>query len=348
MPFMTLAQIGDSFWMPQQASESSGLVDWLFYLILIISTVFFVGIVIAMVVFIFKYRRREGYTPKESPSHSLGLELTWSVIPLIIVLALFVFGFRGFMDQFVPPEDAMQVNVIGRKWYWSFEYPDTGLQVSNEFHVPVNKPVKLVITSDDVIHSVFIPAFRLKKDAVPGRYNKAWFQATKTGEYDLFCTEYCGTNHSSMLAKVIVQTESEFNNWMKSQISDPLEDLTDEQFAQYLADPDAFIAANPDLGITQPLWKKGEELYKSLGCVGCHSTNGTKIVGPSFKGIWMAQRPLADGTTVLANEDYIHDSIINPLSHIAAGCDPVMPTYKGRIKEREIAAIIEYFKTLSK
>ncbi len=346
MLLLTLAQFGDSFWMPTRASDSAGAVDWLFHLILLISTVFFIGIVMVMVFFVLRYRRRQEFKPGEGPSHSTAMELTWSVIPLIIVLALFYFGFRGFIEQSVTPQNAMQVNVIGQKWLWTFEYPDTGLQTTSELHVPVDTPISLVISSTDVIHSVFIPAFRLKKDAVPGRYTKMWFEASEVGEYYLFCAEYCGTQHSDMLAMVHVETQEEFDAWMERKLRDPVEELTEEQFTAYLADPEAFIAANPDLKLTEPPATRGERLYTSKGCNQCHSVDGTAGIGPSFKGIWDANRLFEDGTELRADENYIRDSILNPQEHIVTGYDPVMPTFQGRLKDREITALIEYMKTL--
>ncbi len=346
MHLLTLAQFGDSFWMPTRASEAAGAVDWLFNLILWISTFFFFLIVMVMVFFVLRYRRRGDFKPGGGPRHSTALELTWSIIPLIIVLALFYFGFRGFVEQLVTPANAMQINVTGQKWLWTFEYPDTGLTINNEMHVPIDTPISLVITSTDVIHSVFIPAFRLKKDAVPARYNKAWFTANKPGDYYLFCAEYCGTQHSAMLAKVVVETREEFDRWMAEALRDPIDDLTEEQFQAYLEDPEAFIAANPDLEIAEPLWKKGETLLVSKGCNQCHSVDGTASIGPSFKGIWGTTRLFADGGRAVADENYIRNSILNPQEHIVTGYDPVMPTFQGRIKDREITAVIEYLKTL--
>jgi cytochrome c oxidase subunit 2 len=347
MDLLTLAQFGDSFWMPVRASESAGAVDWLFNLILWISTFFFFLIVAVMILFVLRYRRRGDFKPGGGPRHSTTLELTWSIIPLIIVLALFYFGFRGFVEQMITPTNAMQINVTGQKWYWMFEYPDTGLMIDNELHVPVDTPINLVITSTDVIHSVYIPAFRLKKDAVPGRYNRAWFEADTPGEYYLFCAEYCGTQHAEMLAMVYVHPKEEFETWMEQELRDPIEELTPEQFQEYQEDPEAFIAANPDLGITEPLWQRGERLYTSKGCNQCHSVDGSAMIGPSFKGIWGATRLFTDGTEMEADENYIRSSILNPQEHIVEGYDPVMPTYQGRIKDREITALIEYIKTLS-
>jgi cytochrome c oxidase subunit 2 len=347
MSSLTLSQFGDSFWMPVPASENASAVDWLFYFILVVSAIFFVLIVVVMTFFVLRYRRTGGRKAEKTASHSTALELTWSIIPAILVIAFFYYGFRGFIGDLTMPENTMQVNVTAQKWFWTFEYPETGLIYDNDLHVPVDTPIKLVISSDDIIHSFFVPAFRVKKDAVPGRYNKLYFHPIEAGEYDLFCAEYCGTQHAEMIGKVIVHPPGEFEVWMEEALKDPVEDLTPEQFQEYLADPDAFIAANPDLGLSRPLHQRGAELVKSKGCMQCHSVDGTALIGPSFKNVWGERRLFRDGSEAVADENYIRDSILNPQSVIVEGYDPVMPTYQGRLKDREITAIIEYMKTLS-
>jgi cytochrome c oxidase subunit 2 len=332
--------------MPRSAAEGAAAVDWLFYLILAISTFFFVVIVTVMLYFVIRYRRREGHKAQQTPSHSVALELTWSLIPAVLLVIIFYVGFKAFMDMTTVPGNAMQVNVIGRRWYWSFEYPNTGLINDSELHVPIDTPISLVLTSEDVIHSLYVPAFRLKRDAVPGRYNKAWFQATEAGEFDLFCAEYCGTAHSDMIAKVIVHPAGEFDVWMAKALQDPIADLTDEQFAQFMNDPETFIAANPELGITMSLAKRGEKLYKTKGCTQCHTVDGSALIGPSLKGLWGAKRQFKDGSTSSADENYIRKSIMDPNDQVVAGYDPVMPTYKGRLEDREITAVIEYIRSL--
>ncbi len=197
-----------SFWMPPQVSTVAHSVDWLFNFILAISVFFFILITLVMVIFVLKYRRREGQTAQASPSHNLPLELTWTAIPLVLVIIIFFFGFKGFLDMATPPANAYEVMVEGQKWNWSFTYPNG--YVDQNLHVPVDRPVQLVMSSADVIHSLYVPAFRIKMDVVPGRYTKVWFEATEPGEYDLFCAEYCGTSHSDMLALVIVHPPGEF------------------------------------------------------------------------------------------------------------------------------------------
>ena len=340
-----LAQSDGSFWMPPRAASGAEGVDWLFYLILGISAFFFFLIVAVMVFFVIRYRRREGHPAQNTPSHSTALELTWSLIPAALLLLMFYLGFKAFMDMYTPPGDAMQVNVIGRRWTWAFEYPDTGYIHDNDLHVPVNKSVKLVLTSEDVIHSLFIPAFRLKRDAVPGRYNKAWFKPTQVGEFDLLCAEYCGTSHSDMLGKVVVHAPGEFEVWMKEEMKNPLMELTQEQLDDYLRDPPDFLARHPELGLTPPA-DLGAKLYKVKGCAQCHTVDGTAATGPSLKGLFGTKRQFQDGSSEVADENYLRKSMVDPQSQVVAGYDGIMPTYKSRLNDREIGMLIEYIRSL--
>jgi cytochrome c oxidase subunit 2 len=305
-------------WMPDQASTVAGHVDWLFNLILGISVVFFVIIVVVMVLFVVRYRRREGHDAERSPSHNLPLELTWTIIPLLLVVVIFYFGFRSFLDMATPPANAYEVLVTGQKWKWSFTYPNG--YVDENLHVPVNRPVRLVMSSADVIHSLYVPAFRIKMDAVPGRYSTAWFEATQPGEYDLLCAEYCGTSHSDMLASVVVHPVGEFETW--------------------LAEASDFLA-------TMSPVDAGRKLYQVRGCAQCHSVDGTAKVGPTFDGIFGASHAMTDGASVAVDENYLRQSILEPTALVRAGYEPVMPTYQGRLKDEEIAAIIEFIKSLS-
>ncbi len=305
------------FWMPVRGSTTAHRVDWLFNFILVISIVFFLIVVSLMTLFVVRYRRRKGREAEPTAHHNTALELTWSIIPLILLLVIFAFGFKIYLDMSVPPQNAVQIGVTGQKWAWSFTYPNG--YVDANLHVPVNTPIELTLTSEDVIHSLFIPAFRVKKDVVPGRYNKTWFEATTPGEFTLFCAEYCGSAHSDMLARVIVHEPGGYEAWMEE-------------------------AANWIDKVT-PV-EAGERLYQTLGCMGCHSVDGGARVGPSFKGLLGTQGALKDGSTVLKDENYVRSSILEPASQVAAGYEAVMPTYKGRIKDKEITVIIEYLKTL--
>ena len=312
-----LAQADGSLFMPPQASTIAPEVDWLFNFVLYISCFFFALIVIVMVLFIVRYLRRPGREAEQTATHNLALELTWSIIPLAIVIVIFWLGFKTFISMATPPDDAYEVLVTGQKWSWLFQYPNG--YVDSDLHVPVDAPILLTMTSEDVIHSFFIPAFRVKRDVVPGRYNKAWFEATQPGEYTIFCAEYCGTKHSDMLAQCVVHRTGEFEKWL-------------EDASNFLD------RMSPAEG--------GRMLYKRQGCAQCHSTDGSMGNGPTFKGLFGGNRPLRDGTSVTADENYIRGSIMDPQGQVIAGFEPVMPTYKGRLKDQEITALIEYIKTL--
>jgi len=305
-------------WMPPRVSTVAHHVDWLFNFILGISVFFFLLIVILMVLFVVRYRRREGRQAEASPSHNMALELTWTVIPLVLVVVIFFFGFRGFLDMTTAPANAYEILVDGQKWNWSFTYPNG--YVDSNLHVPVQRPVRLVMTSADVIHSLYVPVFRIKSDVVPGRYSKAWFEATEPGQYELFCAEYCGTSHSDMIAQVIVHPPGEFERWL-DQASNFLETMTPVE--------------------------AGQKLYQIRGCQQCHSVDGTAKTGPSLLGVFGHTQALADGSSIVADENYIRESILEPVAKVVAGYEPVMPTYQGRIKDEEITAIIEYLKSLS-
>ncbi len=304
-----------SFWMPPQVSTVARGVDWLFNFILAISVFFFILIVVVMVIFVIKYRRREGQQAESSPSHNTALEITWTVIPVIIVIVIFFFGFKGFLDMATPPANAYEILVDAQKWKWSFNYPNG--YVDENLHVPVDRPVRLVMSSADVIHSLYVPAFRIKMDVVPGRYSKVWFEATEPGEYDLFCAEYCGTSHSDMLAHVIVHPPGEFEIWLEEA----------SNFLETMTPVDA-----------------GRKLFQVRGCQQCHSMDGSAKTGPTMLGVFGRIEKMADGTTVTVDENYIRESILEPNARVVAGFEPVMPTYQGRLKDAEIMAIIEYLK----
>ncbi len=314
---MPLAQEMGSFWMPPKSSTVAPAVDAVFTLIFWIAAVFFVGIVGAMVVFLVRYRRRPGHEAQETASHNTALELTWSIIPLILVVVIFYVGFKVYLDMATPPANAYEIQVHAQKWSWSFTYPNG--YVDADLHVPLDRPVKLVMQADDVLHSFYVPAFRVKMDVVPGRYTTTWFQATEPGEYVIFCTEYCGTGHSDMLASVVVHEPGGFDVWL-------------EAAANFLE--------------TLPPDEAGEKLYVARGCPQCHSVDGSAGIGPTFQGLWGSTHALADGSSVTVEENYVRESILDPQAQVSAGYEPVMPTYQGRLKDEEITAIIAYMKKL--
>ncbi len=260
-----------------------------------------------------------GYKGSPEALHNNALEIGWTVVPTIIAVWIFAQGVVGYLDMMEAPTETMNVDVEAKKWAWSFTYPTTGV-TTNELHLVVDKPAKMTMRSIDVLHSFFIPAFRAKNDVVPGRYANIWFQPIKTGTYDLFCTEYCGDNHSKMLAKVVVQTQEEYDKWMAEEVKPP---------------------AEPE--------KWGEKLYaKSKGCASCHSIDGKKVVGPSFLNSWGSEVQLADGSKVLFDENYVRESVLEPQKKARKGFETAsqMPSYQGRLKEEEINALIAFFKTL--
>jgi cytochrome c oxidase subunit 2 len=307
-----------SFWLPEKASTFAGSVDWAFMLYYWISIFFFVLICGLIIVFTVKYiRRRPEQLATAQITHNLTIELAWTLIPLVIVIALFFIGMKGYLHMRVAPADAMQVNVRGQKWSWSFDYPSGA--VNDTLVVPVNVPVKLVMTSRDVLHSFFIRDFRTKADVLPNRYHSLWFQATRTGTFPVQCTQYCGTNHSYMLTAVKVVEREAYDEWLAN-ASDPGKGKTPEQF--------------------------GAILYTKRGCSACHSIDGSKGVGPSWKGLYGRQEMMTTGTGTMVDEAYLKESMMAPTAKVVMGFQPVMPVFQGVLSDREVAALIAYIKTL--
>jgi cytochrome c oxidase subunit 2 len=300
--------------LPQRASAQAAEVDALFFFIVAITILFTVGISLVLVYFAIRYRRRsEDDRPKEIHG-SLVLELTWTIIPLGIVIVMFAWGSKIFFEMNRPPDDAMNVSVVGKRWMWKIQHP-TGQREINELHVPVGRAIKLTITSEDVIHSFFVPAFRIKKDAVPGRYNVTWFRPTKVGTYHLFCAEYCGTEHSRMRGRVVVMRPEDFQTWLAG-------------------------GPQPESPVAE-----GEKLFGELNCVTCHRPDSAGR-GPVLLGIFGRDVKLATGNKVVADEEYVRESILNPAAKVVAGYQPVMPTFEGLVNEEQLIAIIAYIKSL--
>lgn len=310
------------FWMPDQASTVAPSIDGLYDFIYWLSLFFFVLITVLLVAFILKYRHRPGVTREPAAGHSTALELTWTIIPTILLMVIFYFGFRGFMNLSIVPPNAYEVQVHAQKWNWSFAYPGGVTSFDGKMHVPVNTPIELVTESSDVIHSLFIPAMRVKKDVVPGRYNRFWFEATETGEYDIYCTEYCGNNHSTMLTSVVVHTKDDFKEWLKE--------------ASIWVDKMSPIDA-------------GFKFYHVKGCSNCHSTDGTVIVGPTFKDLYNNQVPIVGQGTIKADENYIRESILYPQAKVHQGFGPPspMPPFLGQLNDDDIGAIIAWMRSIS-
>jgi cytochrome c oxidase subunit II len=313
----SLLHTGTTFF-PEGVGPFASSMDSLFYFIFWGSVIIFVPLILVSIYFLIAYRRkRENQLATKQMTHSTFLELAWTVPPTILVLIVFVWGFKGFLHMSVAPLNSQEIHVSGKKWFWEFSYPN-GNKGIGELVVPVDTPVTLLMTSEDVIHSFFVPNFRIKRDVLPNRYTKLWFEADKVGNYQVFCTEYCGDGHSAMLAVVRVLSAEDYEDWL----------------------------AEANSGDDLPLDKLGEKLYTSKACATCHSTDGTSRVGPTWKSLFGSKKAFVGGGTATVDENYIHESIVNPGAKVVAGFDNVMPTYAGSLNDREISALIAYIKTL--
>jgi cytochrome c oxidase subunit 2 len=299
---------------PEQASTFASEVDALYSFLTALSLVFGLGIAAAVVFFALKYRRRSATDRPPLIHGSMALELAWSIGPLFIVAFIFFWGATLYFRMHRVPPDAREVHVVGKRWMWKMQHM-TGQREINELHVPVNQPIRLTLTSEDVIHSFFVPAFRAKMDAVPGRYTTLWFKATKTGRYHLFCAEYCGTKHSGMIGSIVVMEPAEFQEW---------------------------LAGGPSLSPAA----EGEKLFQSLACHTCHRAD-TLARGPNLEGLFGRPVQLSDGSTVAAEAEYIRESIVAPSAKVVAGYQPVMPTFQGAVTEEQLFQLIEYIRSLA-
>lgn len=305
---------------PPQASSTAAEVDLLFIYLIAVSVFFTALIFILLMTFAIKYRRRT-VSECPPPNHGLiGLEIFWTVIPLLITMTFFGWGTTLFFKNSRVPANALEIFVVGKQWMWKIQHPE-GPREINELHVPLGTPIKLKMTSEDVIHSFFVPAFRIKMDVVPGRYTTAWFKAIKSGRYHLFCAEYCGTKHSGMIGFVHVMEENQYQNWLARGTS----------------------ASGMD--ISEPLQVQGEKIFKHLRCDTCHLA-GAKIQAPELQGLFGKKVLLTNAQTITADEGYIRESILQPKSKQVEGYEPVMPTYQNQISEEEIIALIAYLKSL--
>jgi len=310
-----------TLFLPPGSSTGAADVDALFNFILYVSIIFFVLIMGLVTYFAIRYRRR-GEAIKLTPAitHNNLLEATWIVIPVILVAIVFVWGFRGFIRSSVVPKDAMEIKVTAQKWSWSFMYPE-GSNSINELVVPAGTPVKLLMSSQDVIHSFFVPDFRVKRDVLPNRYAIAWFEAPNVGEHHLFCAEYCGTDHSNMIGRVRVVSQREYDDWINEQMVSG-EGMSPQEF--------------------------GAKLYVAKTCNTCHSVDGSAGNGPSFLGIYGHEAEMKSGERIVVDENYIRESILHPQAKIVAGFEPIMPTFQGIVKDPEIDALIAFIKSLEK
>jgi len=331
-----------TFWMPPQASSFAAEVDFVYYFIYWIDIVFFVGLMGTMIWFAIRYRQREEGEPTSPIKGSHTVELIWAVGPSFFLIAMFVLGFKSYLTQSIPPADAMEVRVTGQKWNWSFSYPDLGIEGESTLIVPVDTPVRLTMNSRDVLHSFYVPDFRIKKDVLPNRYTVIWFDVPEifdprphegrntdgdgianglgVGEHQVYCTEYCGDGHSRMLTTVQVLTDEDWEKWVDEKTN---------------IDLSAMTAA-----------ERGGMYYKSKGCAGCHSVDGSRLVGPSLLGLWGKEESLADGTSVMVEDNYLRESIMDPGAKIVATYDNQMTPYAGILSDDEVNDLIDFIKTL--
>ncbi len=299
---------------PARASTTAGSVDALFVFLVILSTMVSVAIFIAIIVFAIRYRRRPG-VEAEQIEGSAALEVTWSVIPLCIFVVIFVWGAVIYFKERTPPRGATEVYVVAKQWMWKLQHEE-GPREINQLHVPVGRDVKLILTSQDVIHSFYVPAFRIKQDVLPGRYTTAWFRPTKAGIYHLFCAEYCGSQHSGMIGQVVVLEPAEYEAWLSGG------------------------------GASGTMASNGQNIFLQLGCSTCHRSD-TQGRGPNLVGLFGKPVELEDGRVVTADENYIRESILTPAAKVVSGFKPIMPVFQGLVSEEQLNALVAYVKSLN-
>jgi len=299
-----------------QASTAAGQTDALLLALTIVSVLVVGGITLTIIVFAVRWHEGSNVARSAgSPKRNRLVEFAWIGIPLLGFLGIFVWSAILYHQLRTPPADALTIDVVAKQWMWKMQHPG-GQREINELHVPVNRPIELVMTSQDVIHSFFVPAFRMKQDVLPGRYTSLWFTPTKTGRYQLFCAEFCGTSHSQMRGTIIVVTPTEYSDW---------------------------LAANPSQG---SLAAQGEALFREYGCSGCHGASST-VHAPQLEGLFGRPVNLSNGTQVTADARYIRDSILLPARQVVAGYTPIMPSFKGQLSEEDILKLVAYIRSLA-
>ncbi len=298
---------------PEQASTIAGHVDALYIFLLIVTGMMALLVFVCIIFFAARFRYRPG-VPAEQIEGSTPLEVTWSIIPFLVFMVIFAWGAIVYFKERTPPADATEVYVVAKQWMWKVEHAE-GQREINELHVPVGRDVKLIMTSQDVIHSFYIPAFRIKQDVLPGRYTVEWFRATKPGVYHLFCAEYCGTQHSGMVGDIVVQDPAQYEAWING-------------------------------GSTGPLSATGEKIFAELGCATCHRSD-VQGRGPNLHGVFGKPVQLEDGRTVTADENYLRECILDPGARRLKGFPPLMPTFQGLVTEEQVNALVAYIKSIS-
>lgn len=298
---------------PEQASTLAPQVDNLYFFLIAVTAFFALLVVVLVVIFAIKYRDDTGLKVGAPITGSVPLEIGWSLIPFIISMAIFVYATVVYFDIVRPPAETLEIYSTGKRWMWRFQHID-GQSEINDLHVPKGRPVKITFTSEDVLHSLFIPAFRVKADAIPGRYSAIWFTPTQTGTFHLFCAEYCGTKHSGMIGSVTVMEPNDYQAWLSG-------------------------------GVGQTMTARGEQLFRQLACVSCHLPDNSGR-GPSLGGTFGTQVPLSGGATALVDDTYVRESILTPHAKLRDGYQAVMPTFQGLINEDGVMSLIEYIKSL--
>jgi cytochrome c oxidase subunit 2 len=317
--------------LPEQGSAYATEVDHLHFFVIGITMLGATGVAAAAILLYIRYRRRSPRQTTEHVEPKAIHEVLFIGVPLTFFLLWFAIGFPLFVRLQTPPKDAMDVYVQGKKWMWKFAYPG-GPNGVDVLRVPAGRPVRLLITSRDVIHSFFVPDFRLKQDAVPGRYSQTWFTAKEAGSHQVLCAEYCGIGHSAMLAEIVVMPPAEFDAW-----------LAEARRATVVAAQDS---PEDRVDPRTSLAEQGRRLAAEYGCFKCHTVDGTRHIGPTWLDLYRKNEKLSDGKTVVADEAYLTESMMDPSAKLVAGYQNVMPTFQGRVPAPEIAAIVEFIKSL--
>lgn len=318
-----------NFWFPKAVNKATDASDMMFIAVLGLSAFFFFGITAVVIYFVIKYRHRPGHKAEPSAAHSDVMEITWTIIPTIITVFLFYYGWRAYIHIVTPPQKAVEINVRARQWSWQFTHSNG--YSDSDLHVPVDTPVRLVMTSDDVLHAFYVPVLRTKQDIIPRRYTYVWFQATKPGTYSLHCAEYCGTDHSQMGRKYDDKTKS----WGRRAVI-----VVHDKggYEKYLAETGS---------TNDPPEVLGRKVYEKKGCVSCHSIDGSTRVGPSFAHTFGKPVPLQSGGSTPMDENYIRESLMVPAAKARPGFPPTtMPSFQGQLKEKEVEGIIAFIKSL--
>lgn len=297
-----------------QAATGAAQIDWLIGGLLLVSLAVLGLVFFLLFFYVVRYRHNSPVKRGELADKSFRFEITWTIATLVVFFGLFIWGSMLYVQAYQPPANALKIYVVAKQWMWKVEYPG-GQREINSLHVPLNTPVELVMTSQDVIHDFFVPAFRVKRDVLPEQYETLWFTADRIGTYHLFCSQFCGTGHAAMIGSVIVLSAPDYQSWLAKS------------------------------GTSNSLAQQGSQLFIRFGCSGCHSGHGT-VRAPSLAGLYGSPVPLSDGSTVIADDSYIRDSILYPGQHVVASYDPVMPSFKGVISEDELLKLVAYVVSL--